>query len=120
MIAGLIVRGVLWLARHDVVPVVLRGHATYVTLGLILVYNRVLPARFNRTCMFHPSCSMRSAEAFRAFGWSDGLAFTAQQLRRCDGEFSLLTTADGEVVLITSDGTHFVGAELSPMLRECQ
>jgi len=120
MLAAFIVRTVIWLSDRAIVPRMFHGFATGAALRLIIVYKKFISPRSKRQCLFEPSCSSRSADAFEQFGWSRGLKLTARQLKRCGGEFSIITSASGDIVLITNDGERFAEAELASVLKKMQ
>ncbi|MCW3835603.1 membrane protein insertion efficiency factor YidD [Sphingomonas canadensis] len=117
MIGRLVVALVFLLARHDPVPARFDAHAARWACRAIGFYRRFLSHRSGRCCLFRQSCSVRSQHAFQMLGWRAGLRESAAQLRRCGGAYSMLHTAQGEAVLVTSDGLQFGSAELSERLR---
>lgn len=91
--------------------------ATGLGLRLIAAYRRHLSPHSGRLCLFHPTCSHRAADLLRQHGWRAALPLIRAQLRRCDGDYTLLRTADGEVELVTTDGARFAAEEVAEWLQ---
>ena len=67
--------------------------ARYLFIGLITIYQKVLSpsggfipkilGRQRETCVFYPTCSEYSKEAFLAYGTFNGLNLTIRRILRC-------------------------------------
>mgnify|MGYP001806431871 FL=1 len=107
------------IATAAALPVPARGDtaAARVALRLIGVYQRHLSRHSGRLCLFHPTCSHRAAALLRDHGWRSGIPLIRAQLRRCDGNYTLLRTRDGGVELVTADGMRFAADEVAEWVR---
>ena len=87
-----------------------------IALGLIWLYQRTWSRWHGRVCLFAPSCSKRSAAAFRTHGFFDGLRKTRAQLAECCGDYSMRLNENGGVELISNAGRVFSEAEINPRI----
>ncbi len=107
------------IASATALPVPARGDAVAARAALRLIgaYQRHLSRHSGRLCLFHPTCSHRAAAMLRDHGWRSGIPLIRAQLRRCDGNYTLLRTRDGGVELVTADGMRFAGNEVAGWVR---
>ena len=56
------------------------------TVRLIRFYQKNISPRLGNRCVFDPSCSHYSEQAFREFGFLKGTLFTIKRLRKCRPE----------------------------------
>lgn len=111
-----VINVLLWLVDHDPVPDGFVSWANQAMINTIRLYKAVGSGRSGRTCLFSRSCSTRALDAFTTLGWRDGLVQTGRQLRRCGGAFVMLTSAQGDIIMVASDGERFSAEELSAVL----
>ena len=55
----------------------------WVCIALLKLYKLVLSPIIGRNCIFYPTCSVYSMEAYRMFGFFKGSYLTAKRLIRC-------------------------------------
>lgn len=85
-----------------------------IAIGLLWIYKRCISRFTGRTCLFHPSCSMRSLTLFRQRGFVEGLSGTRAQLFDCYPEYSLSFGDGGRIRLVTRSGRTFSEEEIAP------
>ena len=113
MIAAVCVQLAIWPSRWPVLPPLIDGLASRVTVCALRLYRALLSKRSGRTCLFEESCSRRALAIVEHAGFSRGMREVALQLKRCGGEYTIIRRCDGKRVLITSDGMRFEEHELS-------
>lgn len=59
--------------------------AALLAILTIRVYQKAVPDRFKRKCMYTPSCSRYAVQALRVYGFTGGVKVALERLRRCDG-----------------------------------
>ncbi len=83
------------------------------SIKLYQIFGRKLLCRI---CLFHPSCSRRSVEFFKRYGFSKGLELTRQQLSKCRGDYSLRLNHYGQVEMITHSGKVVPEFDINPKI----
>lgn len=94
-------------------PAALDAAAARGAIRAIGLYRRHLSRHSGRRCLFHPSCSRRAAALLAAHGWRTGMPLVRDQVRRCGGDYTLVSLGGGRVALVTCDGMRFEGDELA-------
>lgn len=56
---------------------------TWISIQLILLYQRLAPQKIRDACRFEPSCSNYAILALEKYGFFKGWKMTYQRLRRC-------------------------------------
>ncbi|QLP97898.1 MAG: membrane protein insertion efficiency factor YidD [Rhodoblastus sp.] len=100
--------------RFGAAPARFDRAAAKAAIATIRLYQRSLSRSTGVSCLFRPTCSERAIEAIERHGWNVGRGLMRAQIDRCRGEFSLLRSVSGEVILIACDGVEFASDELSP------
>lgn len=56
---------------------------TWISIQLILLYQRLAPQKIRDACRFEPSCSNYAILALKKYGFIQGWKMTYQRLSRC-------------------------------------
>lgn len=56
---------------------------TWISIQLILLYQRLAPQKIRDACRFDPSCSNYAILALKKYGFIQGWKMTYQRLKRC-------------------------------------
>lgn len=56
---------------------------TWISIQLILLYQRLAPQKIRDACRFEPSCSNYAILALKKYGFFKGWAMTFNRLNRC-------------------------------------
>jgi len=89
-------------------------------LLLLSGYRRRVFGSTGRRCLFSISCSTFAADEIRTRGLRAALPSIQARLKRCGGEYSLIRTATGAVILQTSDGFVFQDRDVADILKAPQ
>ena len=104
--------------KHSIVRTAVDWPLSIAARALIRLYQLVASRFLGRVCLFSPSCSRRALALFREYGFFDGLIRVRKQLQRCQGDYSLRSSGDGRVELITSSGEVIPHDEINPRIRD--
>ena len=94
-------------------PSFLEPVAIPAALLAIALYRRTLSPIVGRDCYFKRTCSHFAADQLKAMGWAAGWRAAVERMSDCGGDYTILTSPDGEPIMKAKSGRRYGGDEIA-------